>query len=672
MITENYRELNMKIDEELQKNNERKVRKIALNIIRDRHSQLAKDPEINNLSDEFIKIKKYCLNNINLLKERAFKNLRNNGCKVYEVNSAKEAISIIRGLIKGNLLVKSKTNMSKEINLKKELEKFGINIIETDLGDRLVQLAGIPSAHPILPSLNISKEKAYELLTGKKLTSSDSISINDTVKLASKGLKEIILKAKVALTGANVITANEGFIGLVENEGNQRLITSLARIHIVITGIDKIVPTLKDALIVMKAASYYGLGTKVAGYFSFISGPSRTGDIESTICYGMHGPEEVHVIFIDNYRSHVIKSEYKEILECCSCGGCVNYCPVFEEIGGIIFGGTFQGGRGIILSMLIEGVKNAFEKGLNLCTTCKICTCSCPSKMRISDFIISIREMAVKEGFYLNKHKRIVTSILKFKNPFNEISNDRLNWIKKYSYNLKVDSKSDTLLFLGCMSSFKLTEQAYYACMLLDYLNIEYDYLGNDENCCGGLLFRLGFKNEFEQIMKENIQILKKYKRIILVCPGCYSTFINFYNKRLRGIEIKHLIELLDERQNLEEFLTNKKITYHDPCHLSRDLGIIEPPRNILKKLGIFEEMKMNSELSRCCGAGGGVLSTFPELSSSMAKSRLNDACLIKDLDYLLTTCPFCEYNLKNSKTNDMNFQIMSIQEFIINQLKKV
>ncbi|MHA1253897.1 MAG: (Fe-S)-binding protein, partial [Candidatus Helarchaeota archaeon] len=202
--------------------------------------------------------------------------------------------------------------------------------------------------------------------------------------------------------------------------------------------------------------------------------------------------------------------------------------------------------------------------------------------------------------------------------------------------------------------------------------NIEYDYLGKDENCCGGLLYRLGFKKEFEQIMKENIQILKKYKRIILICPGCYSTFINFYNRKLKGIEIKHLIEILDEKQNLKEFLTDKKITYHDPCHLSRDLGLIEPPRNILKRLGLFEEMKMNSELSRCCGAGGGVLSIFPELSNSMAKTRLNDACMIKDLDYLLTACPFCEYNLKKSKTNDMNFQIMSIQEFIINRVKFV
>jgi L-lactate dehydrogenase complex protein LldG len=289
MSDSKYLNLKKRVLDELKKEKERNIRKEALNIIRDRHQELEEELDIEKLRRDYIKIKKFSINNLNRLKKLAFKRLEENGCQIYEAETPKEALDYLSQIIKDDLLVKSKTNVSKEINLLEELKNKQIEVIETDLGDRLVQLANLPAAHPILPSLCISKEQAYSLLTGKKVAG-DSISIGEVVKIASEGLRERILGAKVALTGANAITAEEGFIGLIENEGNQRLITSLAKKHIILTGIDKIVPNAQDAITIMKAASYFGLGTRIAGYFSFISGPSKTGDIESTICYGMHGP----------------------------------------------------------------------------------------------------------------------------------------------------------------------------------------------------------------------------------------------------------------------------------------------------------------------------------------------------------------------------------------------
>ncbi|MHA1269069.1 MAG: LUD domain-containing protein [Candidatus Helarchaeota archaeon] len=675
-----------KVIKEILKSNERIIRKKALEVIRKRHKELENEINLDRLRENYLKIKNFCINNIDELKIKAFKRLRSNGCRIYEVKSPKEVISLIKNIMDGKILVKSKTNVSKEIDLQKELNKNGIDVIETDLGDRIIQLAGLPSAHPILPSLCISKEYAYELITGRKLLENEDVSIEDTIKVAREGLKEKILKASTSLTGANVITAEEGFIGLVENEGNQRLITSLTKKHIVITSIDKIIPNAQDAITIMKAASYFGLGTRTAGYFSFISGPSKTGDIESTICYGMHGPEEVHIIFIDNHRSDILNSEFSEILKCCSCGGCVNYCPTYEEIGGNSFGNLMAGGRGILFSFFVKGAKYAFENGLSLCTTCGICTWSCPSKMEIAELIMKAREFVIKEGFIVPKYREILNSIHKFNNPFKEDIMNRVDWSKDGDISISVNRNrnrnrnatgSDVLLFLGCMSSFRVKNQAIYTWKLLEELNINFDYLGINEPCCGGILYRIGFRDHFNKKMEENIKIFNNYKEIILICPGCYSTFMNFYSDKLKNIKIRHIVEIISESPRLNYFKTNKIITYHDPCHLSRDLMIIDPPRKILKSIAEFKEMNLNSIMSRCCGSGGGVMASNPELARLNALARIKDACSIQDLEYLLTSCPFCEFNLKlNIKDIDKDeigvkdFKITSIQEFMMKNKK--
>ncbi|MBD3226935.1 MAG: hypothetical protein GF329_02005 [Candidatus Lokiarchaeota archaeon] len=668
MKNSKYDELQNRVNKELQKEKDKEVRKNALNIIRERHEDLSEIIDKEKLKKEYKQIKKYCLNNLERLKKKAFKNLRENECKIYEVSS-KDALNLISQIMEGNHLVKSKTNVSKELNLVEELNNEGIDVIETDLGDRLVQLAGIYPAHPVLPSLCISNEEAYELLTGKHLPPESEISIDETVKIARSGLREKILEASVALTGANVITADEGFIGLIENEGNQRLITSLAKKHIIITSIDKIVRDAQDAITIMKTASFFGLGIKTAGYFSFISGPSKTGDIESTISYGMHGPEEVHVIFINNNRSEILNSEFKDILMCCSCGNCVNYCPIFEQIGGNTFGGLMPGGRGVLFTLFAKGEETAFTKGINLCATCGACTEACPGDIDIAKLIMKARKKISRNQLIIPRHREILESINKFNNPFNEQQTQRINWINNHEEIETFSNKnSETLLFIGCMSSFRTKNQAMSTFKLLKLLNIDFDYLGSKEPCCGGILYRLGYKEEFKDKIIENTKILNNYKRIILLCPGCYSTFKKFYSGGLEGVEIKHIIELLPEDSQLNSLKTKKVITYHDPCHLTRELEVINPPRITLNKIADFKEMKFNGINSRCCGAGGGVMSAFPKLSQATAATRIDDTKSIKNLEYILTSCPFCEKNLKRGKDSvDSDIKIMSIQEFIIN-----
>jgi len=644
--------------ESFQKKDENQARINALTYIQNKH--LNSNIDSKELQEIFRGIKEKCILNLEFLVKKAKKQLENNGCKVYLTSNKEEALEIIKPLLEGKIIVKTKSNTAKEVELTQNLKKWGYEVIETDLGDRIVQLAESKSTHPLIPSLHIPKKKIIKLFNAN-----DEISNKDLANIAGKELKEKIMQAKVGITGANAITAEEGFICLVENEGNQRLVTSIPKKHIVIAGIDKIVENGEQAIKIAKAAAYFGLGVISANYISFIMGPSRTGDIAFEIIEGMHGPSEVHVILLDNKRSEIIKrgKDFKEILYCVNCGGCVNYCPVYEAVGGIF--GNAGGGRKIIFDGLIKDLEYAFDSGMSLCTECGNCIIRCPGEIDIPALIIKMREIAHKQNLNLPNHEEIANSIIKNKNPFNK-TRARTNWLS--GEELKIDKTSKNLFFIGCMSSFRTENQALYAAKILNDLDIKFDYLGDDEICCSGFLKRIGFKEEFNEMKQKLENKIKQYNQIITICPGCYSTFRDFYGDffEKNNIKLNHIVDLI-ELEKLNYYKRNAATTYHDPCHLGREFGIFEPPRRILKAISNYKEMIFSKENSNCCGAGGGCLSAFPELSEKIASARIDEANKI-NCEYLITTCPFCEYNLKNA--NKTAITVVSIQEFLNKQKK--
>lgn len=649
-MEENYNKLKSRINLAFKKNDENQARINALSYIKNKH--LVSNIDSLKLQREYREIKEKNINNLENLILKAMKQLKENGCKVYLASNKEEALKILKPLLEGEIIVKSKLNTGKEIDLTENLEKWGYKVVETDLGDRIVQLAGSSSSHPLIPALHVPKKKINDLFKVK-----ENISTKDLVNIASKQLRELILQAKVGISGANAITAEEGYICLIENEGNQRLVTSLPKKHIVIAGIDKIVENGEEAIKVAKAASYFGLGVVSGNYVSFIMGPSRTGDIGFEIIEGMHGPSEVHVILLDNKRKFILNSEFKEILYCVNCGGCVNYCPIYEAIGESF--GSGGGAKRLLFNGFTKGLKYAFNSGLNFCTECGSCVINCPGKINTPELIIKMRNEAKKQDIIVPKHEQIVKSINENNNPFME-TNPRGNWLNN---DIIINKDSKTLLYIGCMSSYRVQEQAINATKLLNDLNIDFDYLGEEEICCSGFLKRIGFIDEFNENRLKLEEKLKNYDEIILICPGCYSTFREYYADffEKNNIQLKHLVEILDQI-NLNITKKNISTTYHDPCHLGRILGIFEPPRKILKEISNYKEMTFSKEKSNCCGAGGGCLSAFPELAEKIASSRIQEANKT-NCEYLITACPFCEYNLK--KGNKTNIKIVSIQKFL-------
>ncbi|MHA1650399.1 MAG: LUD domain-containing protein, partial [Candidatus Helarchaeota archaeon] len=488
-----------------------KSRKTALNSIREKHLSLEGQIPIEQIKTNFRAIKSKALSNLPHLIELATTRLRENGCNVYYAATPQEVFQILDRIITEKIIVKCKTNTAKEIKLNDYLKARNIEVIETDLGDRIVQLSQTHPSHPLLPSLHVPKEQVAKLFNISKDPA--QLTIKDIVNVARAGIRDLVLKSNTSISGANAIAAEEGLICLEENEGNQRLITSLPRKHIVLAGIDKIVPTAEDALLIMKAAAYFGLAQRSGVYLSFISGPSKTGDIDFQLTYGMHGPEEVHVILIDNGRHHLIEEGYIELLYCANCGGCVNYCPIYEHIGEAFGSNIFVGGRGLLYLSHTKDFKTAFQHGINFCTGCQACTIACPGSIDVYELMIETRSQMVNHNLFLPTHQTILQSIVENSNPFKESPATRCNWLME-SLELYTQ-ETDTLLFVGCMASYRIPSQAKSAITLLNHLKIPFTYLGPKEPCCGSILRNTGFAKHFRKIQIRCQEQISEFSRII-------------------------------------------------------------------------------------------------------------------------------------------------------------
>jgi len=369
-----------------------------------------------DLKRELRRIKEYSIKNLFALKAKAIDNLEKQGVKVFEAKDSKEAKEILLKLIpEGETIVKSKSNVINEIGIE-DLEKRN-EIIETDCGDFLVQISEESSVHPVTPALHLTVDRIVRVIEkrfGVRLEEKPE----KIVKWVRGYLREKILKAKIGLSGANIISADGG-IFIVENEGNISLVSRLPEKHIIVASIDKIVSTIQDAITICKALAIYGTGASLPTYINVISSPSKTADIQKQIVYGAHGPKEVYLILLDNGRSRIIEEGLEEILYCINCGACLYFCPVYRQIFDN-YGYKYFGGRGVSLISFIFGVEKAFERGLFYCTTCSACKEQCPLSIDIPSLIRKVREIAVKKNLTTKTNLEMIENLESVGNPFGE------------------------------------------------------------------------------------------------------------------------------------------------------------------------------------------------------------------------------------------------------------
>ena len=226
------------------------------------------------------------------------------------------------------------------------------------------------------------------------------------------------MEADIGITGANVISSDGG-IFILENEGNISLVSRLPQKHLIITSIDKIVPTTQDAITICKACGIWGSGVSLPTYINVISSVSRTADVQKQLVLGMHGPKEVYLILVDNGRTEMIKENFTEILECINCGACLYPCPVYRNVLDK-YGLHYFGGRGIGMTVFQEGLKEGFERGMYYCTTCELCKQHCPMDIDIPKLIKKLRSKAVKKSFETDVNSKMMDNIRTIGNPFGE------------------------------------------------------------------------------------------------------------------------------------------------------------------------------------------------------------------------------------------------------------
>ncbi|MFX1284165.1 MAG: LUD domain-containing protein [Promethearchaeota archaeon] len=413
-LDETFFELIDKVNSALDNTAEIKARKYALDLITNqKYYSLEKIPK-DELKGELRQIRQIWVEKLPELVERANKGLISVGCEVFYADTPNDALHYIEKIVGTNkIVVKSKTNAGSEIGLVKHLESLGNEVIETDLGDRIVQMRKERGSHPIAPAIHISRE---EIATLFGLPSNSTV--DDIIALARGEIRDYIVNADIGISGCNVLAAREGAIFLCENEGNIRFISNAPPIHIVICPLNKIVPDIATAFTQIRLLSVYATGQITPVYLSMISGPSKTGDIEFDVRNGMHGPKEVHVIFVNNHRIEASKGPLKESLICLGCGSCINECPVYENLG-IAFGGpTYIGPIGIVHTAVLNGIQTAVESGLNFCTMCKRCGDVCPVDIPIPDLLKYIRDCATKEGLLLPPLADIEKRVEESGNPF--------------------------------------------------------------------------------------------------------------------------------------------------------------------------------------------------------------------------------------------------------------
>ena len=346
-----------------------------------------------NLAREKAKnIKWKAIENLDKMLESFEAKITKSGAKVIWVEDAKQAVEEIGKICAEKnckTLVKSKSMVTEEIHLNKFLEEQGIESIETDLGEYIQQLDGEPPYHIVTPAMHKSKEDVAKLFA-EKLGTDPTLTPEQLTLVAREVLRKKYTEAEVGITGANFIIADIGGIAITENEGNARLTCSMPKTHIVVAGIEKIIPSMNDLALFWPLLATYGTGQKITVYSTIVTGPKQQKETD--------GPEEMYVILLDNGRTNILANEKsRESLYCIRCGACLNACPVYKNIGGHSYEATYSGPIGSVITPHLNGMKE--WKHLSYASSlCGNCTEVCAVKINLHELLLENRHEAVDEG----------------------------------------------------------------------------------------------------------------------------------------------------------------------------------------------------------------------------------------------------------------------------------
>ena len=355
---------------------------------------LERFPHTPELAAEVREIKTHSMANISELLAQAMASVERNKGKAFYAKDQQQALEIAAGIIgTGKTVVKGKSMLGEELHLREYLEGKGNEVWETDLGEFILQLKHDRPMHILSPAIHVPREQVAEIFS-KFFNKEVLPDIAEEVGIVREFLREKYFSAHVGISGANVVAADTGAVVIIENEGNVRLASGAPPVHLVMVGVEKIVPTFQEAMKTAEVTwryAQYG----VPGYVNIVSGPSKTGDIEKVTTYGAHGPREFYVIFVDNGRSEMAGDEkFTQALHCLRCGGCMYECPVFQVTAGH-FGHTYLSGIGAVWTAFVSGGLEKAAPLVYTCLRCGRCMERCPMQINVPAMIAELRNRIV-------------------------------------------------------------------------------------------------------------------------------------------------------------------------------------------------------------------------------------------------------------------------------------
>ncbi len=315
------------------------------------------------------------------------------GGKVIWAENAEQAMQEIIKICEAKnckTLVKSKSMVTEEIHLNDAMKEHGIESVETDLGEYIQQLDGEAPYHIVTPAMHKSKEDVAKLFA-EKLGTDPNLTPEQLTLVARNILREKYVQAEIGITGANFIISDIGAVAVTENEGNARLSCAFPKTHIVVVGIEKVIPSITDLALFWPLLSTFGTGQKITVYNTIIAGPRQPGELD--------GPDDMYVILLDNGRTNILQNpKQRESLYCIRCGACLNACPIYKNIGGHAYGATYSGPIGSVITPHLQGMED-FKHLSYASSLCGNCTEVCAVKINLHELLLENRHESVEEGF---------------------------------------------------------------------------------------------------------------------------------------------------------------------------------------------------------------------------------------------------------------------------------
>jgi L-lactate utilization protein LutB len=656
LIQKQYDELRKKVKKTEMENQAR-----AFKETRNRQRQnLAAFGDMDRIKAEVKRIRSESVGNWDLF-EKAIAQLKKNQFHVLQAKDAKEACDIVLSEMgEERLVVKSKSNISKEIRLTSFLTQHGIKVIETDIGDRIGQIAGHRASHYTGPIVHLTRYEIADILSshlGREIPPVPE----DEMQAVREDIETYLQRAKVGITGANAIAAREGALLILHNEGNVTRVRTRSK-HIILASIDKIYPSVEDGLLMLRAETFLATGALFPSFIDIVAGKSKSADIEKTPFFGMHDPLSITIVLLDNGRRKIIEEhrDFSDLLSCIGCGNCLVNCPTYSAVGNAFGEDGLLGGRGVALASLQRGLKEGIEDGLFLCTTCGLCGQACPVDIDAGKRLKVLRRESLGSpgiSSQLGEISLLQHTIEKEGTPYGQMEKAEFPVARK---------RSPVVLYIGCVGRSTEAEPAGNSIRLLQRLGIDFTLI--DEVCCEAVKGDIGSCPDPDRL-RNNIEKIRDAgaMEVLFLCPTCLKTFLEYDQGHPTGLAFETVLSYLDRHFAFTSAEGDPAtIAYHDPCHLGRGLESFDGARGLLQTLGgRVVEMEHHHKESLCCGAGGGIRGFYPKFSREIARRRVKEADEVK-AELLLTDCLSCRHNLKQGVPFDGKLRVMTTPEYLL------